>query len=131
MPPLHRSAQSSSTLQELQSQLDQARSAAADKERELQALQDELEQWQAQGHTSSSASSEAVQQLRGQLDTAAAVVHVTRQAVASCKRIIATADVPDIRENVELDVALLYMKVSRCSRLCVQLCVCCTSLAGL
>ena len=52
--------------------------------------------------------------LRGQVVTAGAVVFVTRRAVASCLRVISPIEPPIIAEDLELDVALLHMKVCVC-----------------
>lgn len=57
-----------------------------------------------------------VGRLRGQLNTAAAVIFVTRRAMSSCLRVVTTAEPPAVTEDVELDVALMHMKVRCLSR---------------
>lgn len=66
------------------------------------------------------ASSVEVTTLKGQLSTAAAVVFVTRRALSSCLRVVSSAEPPLVAEDVDIDVALMALKV--CSFFC-----CCAS----
>lgn len=49
--------------------------------------------------------------LAGQLRTAAAVVYISRCAVASCFQAVSSKEPPAVSEDVEMDVALMCLKV--------------------
>ena len=54
-----------------------------------------------------------VGRLSAQLRTAAAVVHMTRCALSSCLKVVSSKETADVSEDVDLDVALMCMKVGR------------------